>query len=141
MAMLDEALMRLRRHTADMHSLAAELRQADPMHVQFADRLDKAANNAAEDVEILQILAYTTQSVVPAAVPAPAVVPPACHAAAPRAEATSTSMLEESIAGHDRDHAQERDGIPAHRAGEMPDQCGACAVFAVMLTPPTTIVY
>ncbi|OCG89389.1 hypothetical protein LMG667_04730 [Xanthomonas euvesicatoria] len=45
---------------------------------------------------------------------------------------SSHSLWEEACAMHDRDHQGERDGVPAHKAGALPQQCDACALFAAL---------
>lgn len=143
MAIVDEALSRLRQHAVDLQGLAQQLRQSgpDPAPSPIADRLEASARDAAQDVETLAILAFASSPrdeprpppAAPVAVspvartPAPAVLP--------RVPARQASLLEETVAAHDRDYATSRNGLPAHRAGELPDQCEACELFAVLLNP------
>ncbi len=42
-------------------------------------------------------------------------------------------LLSELIASHDREWMEDHEGIPAHMAGERPDECGACAVIVKAL--------
>lgn len=47
--------------------------------------------------------------------------------------ATAPELLSELIAYHDREWMEGHEGIPAHHAGDFPDDCGACAVIVKAL--------
>jgi len=58
-----------------------------------------------------------------------------CHSASlenranVRLIAAAPELLSELIAYHDREWREDHEGIPAHHAGDFPDECGACAVI------------
>ena len=137
MTMLDQALTRLRQYAIDMDALVHQVSVEAPDLVDFAGRLARTSRSFAEDVETLHILALSRPISCDAVV-----APPGDHsepgATPPDAAARALDgedMLRQSMAAHDRDFFQGRDGVPAHRAGERPDDCSACAVFAVLLQP------
>lgn len=139
--MIDQALDRLRRHVESIGVLAEEMRAPDANPAALGDRLARSARDAGEDVETLRILAVTTPAEREAR---PAPPPPNAEAsgATGQGEAPTSvfsapdqdphALWADTIAAHDRDHADDREGIPSHRAGERPDLCSACEVFAAL---------
>jgi len=51
-----------------------------------------------------------------------------CEANA-RLIAAAPELLSELIGYHDREWREPHEGIPAHHAGDFPDECGACAAI------------
>jgi len=52
------------------------------------------------------------------------------HAANAKLIAAAPDLKSELIAYHDREWMDSHEGLPAHKAGEFPEECGGCAAIA-----------
>jgi hypothetical protein len=50
-------------------------------------------------------------------------------------EAALAEVLMELTAYHDREWRNPQEGLPAHKAGEYPGECGGCAAISKARTP------